>query len=312
MIHELFHRIQDEIGFPGSNPANNHLDSFDGRLWLQLEWRALQKALTGQGARASEALIDALVFREHRRAIFAGSSLSERGLEMNEGLAEYTGAKLRGTTDVETADYMARSLEAFERRPTFARSFAYATGPAYGLLLDRASEEWRKGLKPTDDFGALAERLYSIKLPKDLKREAERRAVKYDGESLQAAETERENRRRNRTANHRARLVDGPILILPLSDDVQYGFDPNNVESLDGIGTVYPTLRVSDRWGILDVTNGALMFRDGQKVSRLQVAAPTDAGAQKLKGDGWTLELKEGWMIEPAPRKGDYIIKRAS
>src|ERR1051326_8283412 len=46
MMHELFHRIQDQIGLPGSNPMNNHLDSLEGRILLQLEWLALREALT--------------------------------------------------------------------------------------------------------------------------------------------------------------------------------------------------------------------------------------------------------------------------
>jgi len=49
VIHESFHRIQNEIGLPGSNPSNNHLDSMQGRIWLQLDWRALSQALTHQG-----------------------------------------------------------------------------------------------------------------------------------------------------------------------------------------------------------------------------------------------------------------------
>src|ERR1041384_4843095 len=46
MMHELFHRVQDEINLPAANPSNDHLDTRDGRVWLQLEWRALRAALT--------------------------------------------------------------------------------------------------------------------------------------------------------------------------------------------------------------------------------------------------------------------------
>ncbi|MGH9423271.1 MAG: hypothetical protein ACRD3J_25070 [Thermoanaerobaculia bacterium] len=41
LAHESFHRIQKGIGFPQAEAANAHLDSVDGRYWLQLEWRAL-------------------------------------------------------------------------------------------------------------------------------------------------------------------------------------------------------------------------------------------------------------------------------
>src|SRR5262245_58961674 len=45
MAHESFHRIQPQLGLKGMDAANNHLDGRIGRTWLQLEWRALNKAL---------------------------------------------------------------------------------------------------------------------------------------------------------------------------------------------------------------------------------------------------------------------------
>jgi hypothetical protein len=312
MAHEMFHRVQDEIGLAGANPSNGHLDSIEGRVWLQMEWRALSRALAARGAGAKSAIEDALVFRLHRRAVFAGADATERGLEMNEGLSEYTGVKLQGTTRAESVAYLVKALEAFERRPTFVRSFAYASGPAYGLLLDRANPQWRKGLKSSDDLGAMAQRLYSIRIPKDLARQAERRAARYDCTSLRAAETARESGRRERLSSYRARFVDGPVLILPLTEQVNYSFNPNNLESLDGVGTVYPTLRVTDAWGVLEVTGGALMFRDGTRVSKVHVVAPRELSAKKVEGDGWTLELKDGWALEPSARAGDYIIRKTA
>ncbi|HET9529626.1 MAG TPA: hypothetical protein VFQ92_04695, partial [Blastocatellia bacterium] len=93
MAHELFHRVQDEIGLPGANPANEHLDTLEGRLLLRLEWRALRQALAASADERRRAVEDALVFRALRREQF-GSAETERGLEMNEGLAEYTGVSL--------------------------------------------------------------------------------------------------------------------------------------------------------------------------------------------------------------------------
>jgi hypothetical protein len=102
------------------------------------------------------------------------------------------------------------------------------------------------------------------------------------------------------------------VLILPLTDQISFSFNPNNLESLDGVGTVYPTLTVSDAWGILNVAKGALMFRDGSRVSKLHVTVPIDTGARKLEGEGWRLELKEGWRLEPDQRKGDYTLKKTA
>src|SRR3954468_12580230 len=87
LAHESFHRVQAKLGFPSTGPSNAHLDSVDGRYWLQLEWRALAKALRGD----RQAVRDALAFRAKRRALIAAAANDERELEMHEGLAEYTG-----------------------------------------------------------------------------------------------------------------------------------------------------------------------------------------------------------------------------
>jgi hypothetical protein len=308
LIHESFHRIQETIGLPLSNPSNNHLDSLQGRLWLQLEWRALRQALAHQGSERRNALADALIFRLYRRTLFPQAASEERALEMNEGLAEYTGVKLSGRTDAELALFMAGRLERVNR-PSFTRSFAYESGPAYGLLLDELKDGWRRNLKPSDDLGLLLQKALALRAPDNLKAEASRRAVKYDYEQLQATETKRENERLARLAQYRAKLVDGPVLIFPLTEKVNYSFNPNNLISLDSVGTIYPTLRITDAWGVLEVAGGALMILENNKPSRLYVPAPRDEKARPLQAEGWKLELKDGWTLEAAERKGDYLLK---
>ncbi|HWW59825.1 MAG TPA: hypothetical protein VN181_00530, partial [Thermoanaerobaculia bacterium] len=69
---------------------------------------------------------------------------------------------------------------------------------------------------------------------------------------------------------------------LPLRQ-MQMTFDPNGLQPLDDLGTVYRTITINDAWGKIVVTNGALLTSD---FTRLIVPA---------NGDGWTLTLKEGW-----------------
>jgi hypothetical protein len=310
MLHELFHRLQEELGFAPANPANPHMDSFAGRLWLQLEWRALHRALLLEGVNRRKAIEDALIFRAHRRAIFPQAGRDENELELNEGLAEYTGVKLRGSTDEEAALFFARQLREFESRPTFVRSFAYASGPAYGLLLDRASPHWRKRIRQEGDMAALLAKALAIKIPANLKRQAEMRSKKDDCSSLLAAETERENRRRKRLAEYQARFIEGAVLTLPLSSAVRYSFNPNNLEVLDEAATLFPNVRISDVWGILTVTNGAVLTRSNGQLVKATITAPANPQARPLQGDGWTLELKESWRLAAGQRKGDYTIKQ--
>ncbi|HKG20785.1 MAG TPA: hypothetical protein VKC34_02715, partial [Blastocatellia bacterium] len=291
MAHELWHRVQTDIGLPGSGPSNNHLDSVEGRVWLQLEWRALQEALVSRGAARRARVKDAMAFRSYRRQLFPAADSEERALEMHEGLAGYTGAKLSGRPDM--ARQIARQLAEAEKADTLVRSFAYASGPAYGVLLDDTGVSWRKGMRPENDLGLILRQALSIKAPRDLKGEAERAAVSYRGGLLRASETEREDKRRRLAAMHKARLVDGPVLVLPLRK-MEMQFNPNNLQPLDSLGTVYPDIRIVDLWGILTVSKGALMSPTFDKI---RVPAPAEPGGRTIQGDGWTLELEAGWSL---------------
>lgn len=305
MAHELWHRIQNEIGFPGSGAANNHLDSREGRVWLQLEWRALAAALTSRGKQRRQAIADAILFRAYRRAIFPQAASEERAMEMHEGLAEYTGVTLSGSPDL--AQYVVdKDLKEATTKQTFVRSFAYATGPAYGVLLDGTGSNWRKGLKKEDDLGVLLQNIMAIKVPKTVKRMSEERAKVYDGEKLQASETERENNRQKLIAAYRAKLVDGPVLAIALQK-MSMELNPGNLVPLDSLGTVYPTIRVVDVWGILTVSKGALM---NSTFSKIYVSAPSGLSSSPIQGDGWTLELNPGWTMTAGERKGDYVVKK--
>lgn len=312
MLHEMFHRIQADIGFPASNPSNDHLDAMEARIWLQLEWRALREAVTHEGKERRTAIADALIFRLYRRELFPRGRAEESALEMNEGLAEYTGVKLSGRTDVEMPGYLASRLDQAASRTSFVRSFAYETGPAYGFLLDQQRANWRAHLKSQDDLGDLLRQTLSLKLPESLRTEAMKRSIIYQGDDLRATEQERERERLSRLKSYRARLVEGPVLVLPLGQQMSFSFDPNNLLPLDTVGTIYPTLRVTDDWGVLEVNGGALMIRDKeQRPTLLHVPSPVDIHARPVKGEGWTLQLAEGWRLEEsAARKGDYVLKK--
>jgi hypothetical protein len=307
MMHESWHRIQALLRLPPASPANRHLDTLEGRIWLQLEWRALARALAQRGENRRAAIEDVLVFRAHRWSLFQAATKEEIGLEMNEGLAEYTGVKLSGMAAAEQSLYAIKQLE---RRPssmpTFVRSFAYLSGPAYGLLLDSAGADWRKGLKSGDDLGSLLQRAHGLALPKVGKDELEGRVARYDGTALRSEEAKRELERQERQAKMRALFVDGPVLTLPLRN-AQFSFDPNGSQPLGKHGTVYPVLQLSDSWGTLRASKGALMASDFQKAF---VVAPRDAVSQPVKGERWELHLKEGWALVPAARKGDFELRK--
>jgi hypothetical protein len=290
--------------------VNAHLDTLNGRIWIQLEWRALERALRQTGPSRKAAIADALLFRSYRRSLFPDSANNENALELNEGLAEYTGLKLSSADLDETAVRADLILRQARNNATFARSFAYVSGPAYGALLDLSGAPWRASLKPASDLGALLQQRYGVRIETS---EAAARAAlsRYEGEEIVTIETQQDQRRKQQIADARKQFIDGPVLILTLSSEVHYSYDPNNVIGIDTGNTVYPTMRVVDAFGVLTVTNGAWVERNGGGILvRARVAAPADLSARPLKGEGWSLELANGWEIVPGDRTGDFRLRK--
>jgi hypothetical protein len=230
---------------------------------------------------------------------------------MNEGLAEYTGVKLSSETIEELAVRADLAIREARFTPTFARSFAYVSGPAYGALLDMSGKPWRSRIAIVGDLGRALASAHGISLPKSGKREAEAAAARYQGEEIVAVETRREEKRQRDIASAKQRFIEGPVLVLPLTSKVDYSYDPNNVFAIDGANTVYPTLRLVDEWGILDVKDGAWLMRYANGAfTRAHVDAPGSMTERPLKGKGWPLELKEGWRVVPGQRAGDLLVSK--
>ncbi len=310
MMHELFHRIQNNIGFPAKNPTNNHLDEKDGRILIQLEWQALKQALNRTGEKRIDDVKSALIFREYRRKIYPSADSLESGLELNEGLAEYTGIKLSGRDGTAVKTRLSQKVDEAKNLPTFVRSFAYISGPIYGILLDQTKVDWLKNLTKNIDSADILANVYQIEIPQNLKEKVELSSKFYNGDEIQKHEDERERERQNRLESYRKKFVEGPVVIIPLRN-MNVQFDPRNLQPLDDLGTIYPNIRISDNWGILTVSNGALMSSNWTKIylSALNIA-PENIDTNPIEGDGWELELKEGWKLVASERKSDYLLKK--
>ena len=307
LLHEMFHRVQEDVGLSANNPLNAHLDSREGRIWMRLEMRALAEALAFRGSGRRAAIRDALDFRARRRSIFPGAAAEEDALERNEGMAEYTGLVLSRLPAEVLADRAAVGLDQRDGSESFSRSFAYATGPAYGVLLDESGKPWREALV---DGAALSELLEAAYETERSRVPAEGRVEWYNGERVIAIETAREETRLAREAEHRARFVDGPVLRMAPGSEFSFSFDPNDAVNLEGIGTVYGSTRVVDGWGILEVeSGGALFVRNAEGwITGVVVPAPGASG-RPVAGEGWSLALADGWELAPGDRDGDWVVR---
>ena len=306
MEHELYHRIQKQLNLSPGTVENAHLDTVDGRYYLQLEERALAVSLAAPDqAIRRQAMEDAFLFRARRYQLFPKAMEEETALELNEGLAEYTGVRLGNPDQAARVKVTLNDLDRQQKVPTFVRSFAYGTGPAYGLLLDEYVPQWRLQVTDHTSLAQLLEQAVHWHPPIELAGTATRRAAVYGGPTLLKAEQERDALRQATIKMYQALLVQGPTLTLQFRH-MKVQFNPQNLQPLGDAGTVYPTIRITDDWGVLEVAHGALMKPDW---SAVVVSAPERSGENFITGDGWTLHLKAGWKAVPGHRKGDVVLQ---
>jgi hypothetical protein len=300
MLHELFHRIQPELGLMTLSGNNAHLDTVEGRVWLRLEWRALARALGQSGENRKRAVSDAAAFRLARRSQFANAAENERVEEIREGLAQYTGTVATAASQAEAVASTLEQLAAAEQHETFLQQ-AYTTGVAYGVLLDTASPDWRRRVRSDSDLGQMLMAALDV-TPVANAAEA---SARYGGAELRATEQTRAEQRMARLRELRNRFVDGPVLVVPSGGGGT--FNAVGATPIPGAGTVYVLpYRQSGAWGTLAATNGVLVGDDGTR----RLAGPVRIDGANITGDGWTVTVATGWIVRSGPRSGDYQIIR--
>jgi hypothetical protein len=302
MLHGLFHRIQPELGLITSDGLNEHLDTLEGRVWMQLEWRALRRALESSGSGRAEAIADALAFRRERRRRFPGAAEDERRDEIREGLASYTGIAAWANSPADAHRAAASAAAGGEMQSSFVGNFEAASGPAYGVLLDDLLPGWRRQVRGTSDLGDLL--ASSTNRPPTT--DVAVAAARYDGATLRTAEEARDRAQQVRIAELRRRFVDGPVLTMPAPG--RGTSDTTGSVVIPGAGTVFfHNFTQSGQWGRLEANDGVLRASDG---ATLSVPVTGTLEGTTLKGDGWSATLNSGWVVRPAARPGSFTIVR--
>src|SRR5438552_2661063 len=195
VMHEVFHREQQALGLRQPDALNNQLDMRPGRTWLRLEYRALARALESLPDKrpARHHVESALLFRAQRRSLYPGSDSLEATLEIQEGLAEYTGQRLAMKLTGEGTARVAKYVRDYESTPTFVRAFAYGTGPAIGVLLDEFDPGWRNAVRANRDIGRLLAQAIQFQRPRNLPSVARARAQEYGWEEVDRSEAVRDS-----------------------------------------------------------------------------------------------------------------------
>jgi hypothetical protein len=292
IAHEAWHRAQSRIGLIAQNSDCTHLESERGRYFLRLEMRALATALRSRGRAREQASREAIMFRAARLAVFPAGVGGEAALDRNEGLASYTGVKLGAGDNAET--FATRTLDDSDTNDAYARTYAYATGPAYGLLLDTFRPSWRGelGVYTPADLLTMAVRAQTGDA-----RALGRAADRYGGPAIAIEERQRAATHAARIADLRARFANGPRLQIDLRQ-FQFEYDPNGVTPVEGLGSFYSQLTLRDAWGEIRAANGAVISADFR---RLTASAP---GPDGRSGPGWTVTLNPGYGVAPPDQSG--------
>lgn len=190
--------------------------------------------------------------------------------------------------------------------PTFVRSFAYQTIPVYGYLLDKTKKGWNREITINTHLTDYFIEAFDLALPTDLKKTTVVIYNQYNGKKILSEENTREEIARKLIAEYKNKFITQPHFEL-VFEQMNVSFDPRNIMPVEYQGTVYPTIRVTDTWGILTVENGALMSSIWDKIS---VTIPLEMENKNIRGDGWTLELRDGYAVTQDEITGNYKLTK--
>ncbi|ROH97706.1 hypothetical protein [Chryseobacterium daecheongense] len=307
LAHELFHVSQPLLGFQLFNVENNHLDEKNGRIYLRLELEALKKALQAHNETERKTyLTHALTFRKYRYLLYPGAYITENLLELNEGIAEYTGSVISGRDRKQSSEHFIESINSFLSNPTFVRSFAYQTTPVYGYLLNNTKKGWNREITVKTNLTEYFIKAFNITLPNDLRKATALILHQYNGKAIISEEEARENKTKKLIAEYKSKFITQPHFEL-VFEKMNVSFDPRNIIPIEDKGTVYPNIRVTDKWGILTVENGALM---SSKWDKILVTSPLKIENKIITGEGWLLELNDGYSVIKDEVTGNYKLTK--
>lgn len=300
LIHESLHRIQDEIGLPSCGSSNQHLDETEGELLLKLELGILKDLLQNDSKDLTEGLRDAMTVRKYRQTLFPNGN--ENQFECHEGMAEYTAFKLLPLDNDNEAirkGLVAAAITKEMDGSGFGNSFAYLTGPAYGLLIDEMIPDWRNSIRSGKTIPEVISTKVAIPDTID-NAEIERISARYSLTDYLHKERNRLEARDKEDAELRARFSESEWLVIP-NDNINFGFNPSErLVAYDTIGVICNTMQLRGSFGTLEVGNGIMHTHNW---SSFIIPYSEDHCDAKIS-------LNSGYVIEPVDEKSFTIVKK--
>jgi hypothetical protein len=282
------------------------MDEKNARLWIKLEWKALRKALTSEGDEQQLAIRDALVFRGSNREFYQKNASDETKFETYEGLATFTYTLLSTGSPEENLNRLFEYLDRIYPVQAYARSYGPIHGALYASLLYRKGFDFTSIRSENVDLGNLVKEVYNIQLPEVCRDVAGSLAFNYDVKTIQEEEAEREAKIKESIHRQTSTFIEKPVVYLEL-ESPYFDFEPEDIHSMDTLGTLYSRMRVSDNWGKLTVDKGGCLVSNNFKYLRI-TAKGFKVDKNRFEGEGWHLILNSEWELVPVDQ--NYYVRR--
>ena len=294
-IRALYQCMQQSSGIAPTFFNLNNMDEREARLWRKLEWKALRKALNSEGDERKLALRDALIFRGSNRELYFKNAADQNRFETNEGLATFTYTLLCTSSCEEFKSRLFENLDRIYAMQSYARSYGYIHGALYASLLHQIGFDFRVIHSDNFDLGKTVKELYQIELPEICRDVAGSLAVNYEIDEINKEEELRLANIKESLHKEVSVFTEKAVVFLEL-ESPYFDFEPEEIHSLDTLGTLYSSIRISDNWGKLTVNKGGCLVSNSLKYLRI-TAKGIKTEKSQIVGDGWILNLNSGWEL---------------
>jgi hypothetical protein len=196
------------------------------------------------------------------------------------------------------------SIDMFFSRPTFVRSFAYVTIPVYGYFMKKTDEHWNLKINGKTNLTEFFSNFFGVKSQKISADEIKKIGKSYNLESISKFEEIREMKRIKLIATLKKRFLGDSTFVINLQN-MNFAFNPGNVMPLDTFGTVYPSIRVTDNWGVLEVDSCGALLTNWVKIT---ITSPEKITDTLITGKGWKLKLNISWKLDKV--NGRYTLSK--
>jgi hypothetical protein len=294
-IHSLFHRFQENEGIKTSAFNITNMDEKEARLWIKFEWKALRKAINTEGEERQLAIRDALIFRGANRELYHKYSTAENKFETYEGLTTFTYTLLCTNSPDEFKSRLFENLDRVYSMQSYARSYGFIHGALYASLLYDKGFDMKKIKTDSIDLGNTVREVYNIDLPVICRDVAGSLAVNYDIEAVNKEEEKRNADIKESIHSQISIFTEKPVVFFEL-ESPYFDFEPEDIHSLDTLGTLYNSMRVSDNWGKLTVDKGGCLVSNNLKFIRVTAKAFKEDKSH-ISGEGWHLILNNDWEL---------------